>query len=531
MALDLKAKIAATPRGPAYGLSTTVDAPELPERAGALPTRLQDIALSYISARQRAGDSLLEMARWMSEARQEAVRGEWYVFLEATNTSANNAESLLAIHARVTNDPLFATAMRSNFLSLSAGYELLSAPPDIQERLLRSEQPITRKQIRAEKEAAKPHAGVGFDEQSVLPVMPPATPTPDLADILLRLDAHGYAKTSTREKGITTFYSFRDYSGRSDETGGEVELAEGELPIWLTELDSHAAYAQAKQERYLDAQARYTTVGWRFERDGAGFVAIDPKGSRYGAPSLDLHIRRLEGLESIAAKQAKPPLSPLSPEQLVADERLREAIVSLLGQAQNAGERTGTALYQQAYNHAREIHDLALHNKMIALIDRATDVLPTDAVTPFAAPPDPAHVAALEEQIESGDRIPEARMVVDSDLDTSDRAAYEQKEQRDAGRLERAHHFINAGEYDAARTVLGGIEVSTYARDQLLRTIPRGLAITLEFTTEECAALLKEARLFSNSDLTRQTPTIGQTLILMVEAIKGMPQPARDPVS
>ena len=64
-----------------------------------------------------------------------------------------------------------------------------------------------------------------------------APAAPDLADILLRLDAHGYAKSGTRQKGITTLYRFRDYSGRSDETGGEIELAE-ELPERYGDLEA-----------------------------------------------------------------------------------------------------------------------------------------------------------------------------------------------------------------------------------------------------------------------------------------------------
>lgn len=54
----------------------------------------------------------------------------------------------------------------------------------------------------------------------------------------------------------------------------------------------------------------------------------------------------------------------------------------------------------------------------------------------------------------------------------SDRAAYLAKEQRDAGRMERARSFIANGEIDAARTVLAGVEVATYGRDQLLASLP-----------------------------------------------------------
>src|SRR3954468_7241690 len=72
---------------PPYSMSTAIAVPELPDRAGALPERLQEIARSYLGARQRSGEALLESARWLSEARAVAIHGQWGVFLEATGTS------------------------------------------------------------------------------------------------------------------------------------------------------------------------------------------------------------------------------------------------------------------------------------------------------------------------------------------------------------------------------------------------------------------------------------------------------------
>jgi hypothetical protein len=59
----------------------------------------------------------------------------------------------------------------------------------------------------------------------------------------------------------------------------------------------------------------------------------------------------------------------------------------------------------------------------------------------------------------------------------SDRQAHLVKESRDSGRLERARSFIAASEYDAARTVLDGIEVSTRERDRLRTQIARDAAL------------------------------------------------------
>ncbi len=218
--------------------------------------------------------------------------------------------------------------------------------------------------------------------QAAAEITPP--PAPDLADILLRLDAHGYAKTTTRQKGIATLHSFRDYSGRSDETGGEVELAEGELPIWLAELDSHAAYAQAKQERYLDAQARATRLGYDLRRDGAQFLlSITGQAQPALRGTLDATIKAIEGYEKNAAKHAAAAVPPL-PDSDMQHQQTIEAILK---------ESHTPALIQQAYDHAREIHDLALHNTMIAKIDRATDA--PDVTPPVVEPPAPARLPAV----------------------------------------------------------------------------------------------------------------------------------------
>lgn len=131
-----------------------------------------------------------------------------------------------------------------------------------------------------------------------------------------------------------------------------------------------------------------------------------------------------------------------------------------------------------------------------------------------AAPdPDPAHAERLEEQIES-DRIPEARMEIGA-------AAYEQKEQRDRGRLLRARTLIGNREFAAERVVLDQIEVATWERDKLLQTIPTGYDLTLRLTLEEGATLRKEAKAFESSGLIAKLPTIGQALTLLIERMQG----------
>lgn len=141
-----------------------------------------------------------------------------------------------------------------------------------------------------------------------------------------------------------------------------------------------------------------------------------------------------------------------------------------------------------------------------------------------AEQPDPAHVERLEEQIEA-DRIPEAGMQIAS---ASDRQSHIAQEQADQRIIITAENAIQIGDSERARQLLSQVsEVSAWKRDQLLAMIPAtqrasGRQITLGLTSDECAALLKEARIFANSNLTKTLPTIGQALILMVEAIKGV---------
>jgi hypothetical protein len=395
-------------------MTTTIDAPPV----AVLSVQMQTYAQGYIDARKRAGYAWLDMGRFLSEARAEAKHGEWSVFLEATQTGEDSAKRLIAIYAQSLHDQRFADAMRANFLSVATGYELISAPADVQTRLLSGDTPPTQRQIRDEKQTAKSAAPPTLEvapfwqsmslnhptahlwtrerpdlwrsacgivtqnrapsgsteaghcsscvratwpQNQVAPAEPnsstdraipadlkgwhwmsgktdefqltngdyqtrvydhphhaivgarnylasqqPAEPTPDLADILLRLDAHGYAKSGTRQKGITTFYSFRDYRSTLDDGQvGELELAEGELVFWLAELDSNAAYAQAKQEKYLSQRDRAERLGYDLKRDGAQFV-LTPAGQQVPAMrgTLDQLIKALDGYEKSAAKQA-----------------------------------------------------------------------------------------------------------------------------------------------------------------------------------------------------------------------------------
>ena len=123
-----------------------------------LSPQLQELARQYVAARRKSGEALLEAARALAEARAACQHGEWYTFLEATGTSQDVADRLLAMHRQALDDARYADAVRSNFLTLTTAAELASAPPAVRERLLSQDAPPTQAQIRAEKRAANPAA-------------------------------------------------------------------------------------------------------------------------------------------------------------------------------------------------------------------------------------------------------------------------------------------------------------------------------------------------------------------------------------
>jgi hypothetical protein len=161
------------------------------------------------------------------------------------------------------------------------------------------------------------------------------------------------------------------------------------------------------------------------------------------------------------------------------DAKHQQAIDAILRQPLTS------ASAQQAYDHAREIHAVDLYNKMIALIDRATDE---------PAPESPAPAA-------------------------DNAASYDAKAARDSDRLERAHSLIAIGQHATARALLDQVEVSTYARDQLLATIPAGRSVTLTLSAHDCAALRKEAKAFEKIGLPTKLPTIARALTLLIEGM------------
>jgi hypothetical protein len=133
-----------------------VSTPELPERAGVLPERLQNIARTYLGARRQSGVSLLEAARHLSEARLEAKHGEWAIFLEAIGLDESRARAQIRIHEEAQRDPMFADRIVNGFLSETVARELLPAPPEVREEVLSRETPPTLQDVRNAKRVSTP---------------------------------------------------------------------------------------------------------------------------------------------------------------------------------------------------------------------------------------------------------------------------------------------------------------------------------------------------------------------------------------
>jgi hypothetical protein len=98
---------------------------------------LQALAERYLSARRRSGEALLEAAQALAAARDLARYGEWYRFLQVTQTSAATAERLLNIHRLATQNLQFAGFVRDNWIGVSVAGLLArpSTPPTVIERV------------------------------------------------------------------------------------------------------------------------------------------------------------------------------------------------------------------------------------------------------------------------------------------------------------------------------------------------------------------------------------------------------------
>lgn len=262
--------------------TTLIDTPP-----AVLAPTLEAHARRYIAARTRSGDALLEAVAALADARAAAAHGEWGLFLAAVGLDDSRARALIRLHDACLTDRALADRVRSGWLSEAAARELLPAPADVRATVLDAAEPPTLAEVREAKRAATPD-------------LPPPPPEPDLADMLLRLDAHGYNRIGERQKGMTTFYRFLNYG-----TGDEHEYAAGELPYLLADLDASAARAEARRAAYEDARQRFAALGYDLRRDAGAFSLYQPGGELYATTTqLDPQLKTLATFEAGALKRA-----------------------------------------------------------------------------------------------------------------------------------------------------------------------------------------------------------------------------------
>lgn len=83
-----------------------------------------------------------------------------------------------------------------------------------------------------------------------------------LAETLAALSRHGWDRASQRQKGSTTFYEFKRYDDLN-------ELAEGELLLWLADLDRASAFYARKARAELPRLRRGNPTTVRSDADRA----------------------------------------------------------------------------------------------------------------------------------------------------------------------------------------------------------------------------------------------------------------------
>lgn len=510
-------------RGQDFTLSTSLAAPALPERAGALPERLQDIARSYLGARRQSGVSLLEAARWLSEARQEAKHGEWAIFLEAIGLDESRARAQIRIHEEAQRDSLFADRIINGFLSETVARELLPALPEVRDQVLARDTPPTLQDVRDAKRA-------------LTPVLESAT-LKFPADLIAQAESLGIG-LHPYDEGRSAFFDMPD--GRTDR-GNARDLAriiQRLMPAPV--LDPPMLPEMPPPPAPTDLPPEYDIIKRRLAAHDIALLS-NMQGQHRA------FVTRKEGMTGIVTFDWANVLSKL--ERLEATPEPSPSEMAFRMTCPTCGE----TILNGTWGDLKECGS-CWHKRQRAPItpDGAAEISAPDLPIDFSIVQHrfAAHGiklrhdngtyilldrAGAESRTRVWDQVLDRLSLLQDGMDdepasdppppprpaSATAAAYAQQEERDSGRLLRARTLIGNGEYDAARVVLSGIEVSTMARDQVLSTIPIGREITLAFTHEDCTALLREAKAFEQGGLTKKLPTIGQALVLMIEAIKG----------
>jgi hypothetical protein len=132
-----------------------------------------------------------------------------------------------------------------------------------------------------------------------------------------------------------------------------------------------------------------TVASVRAELESTGEIPSSPVRQ-----SADGKARDVSGIAASNAKRTRQladippperrgePQRPSAPQPMHPDEQRLADVERILSLAAHQGERTGTQMYQGAYDQARQIRDVTLYNRAFALIDRAVEGKPADVEQP-----------------------------------------------------------------------------------------------------------------------------------------------------
>lgn len=122
---------------------------QLPPEASELDSSEQELARSFLTAWRRTGEFLLEAARWMTEARARVEHGRWGLWLRVVGVSDDLSENLRNLHARASQLPRYAEAVKTGRLGATSAYLLAprSVPDELVIEVLEAPAPIPTKEL------------------------------------------------------------------------------------------------------------------------------------------------------------------------------------------------------------------------------------------------------------------------------------------------------------------------------------------------------------------------------------------------
>lgn len=136
--------------------TTTVAEGDIIPAEAPLDATLETHAQLYLDAKRRFGQSILDAARAVAEARKAARHGQWDAWLRRVGLSASGAKRLIDIHETAACNRRFADAIRTGFLSATVAGELAQGDATLLERFLTREQPPTRSEVQQAKRETNP---------------------------------------------------------------------------------------------------------------------------------------------------------------------------------------------------------------------------------------------------------------------------------------------------------------------------------------------------------------------------------------